>query len=1560
MRVSGLCRVVLSSVRFLALAFAFVTVALVNGCGGATGSAPAGGSSSASAPSVSSISPATLKAGSSAVTLTVTGTGFLQTSIIQVGTTAETTTYISSTQLSATVPAAQLTTGAQLAVGVSNGSTAAEAARPINLEVDNPTPVIGSVAPASEIVGATAAVITVTGTGFVPATVINVNGSARTTTFISSTQVSVALAADDVAAATSLSLTAVNPAPAGGTSAAATVAVTMANPAPAITSISPSSELVGASSPVIAVTGTGFTSSTVIDVNGTPHTTTLVGATQVSFRLSAADVTSAGSRAITAVNPAPGGGNSAAVPFTINNPPIGNIQLSPASLRAGGTTPAVITVTGDRFVTSSVVQVNGVARTTTYVNGNTLTFAATVADQASGATLSVTVLNPAPGGGTSAAATLSVLQAGLSISTVLPNSFIARSSDTSISVQGIGFTTQSVVEWNGAALSTRWASDFLLYAVVPAADLIATGTAGVTVNTPGANPSLSNSVAVTITNAPPVTLSSISPNAGPINTPAAITLSGSGFTADSTVNLDGSPIATTFVSSNQLTVNLPAATFAIPGNSGFTVTTSGSGGGTSAEQVYTAYIQMPNNDMAYNPADGLLYVSVPASSVGVGGNSIIAMDPTTGNIVRQIWVGSNPNKLAISTDGSQIFVGLDGAAAVAQVDLSKGKVVNQFSLGGGEGVYNPPYTAEYLAAVPGLPNSVAVAVAGSFSGGAGVTIFDSGVARAKSSSGVSYGPLSFGSPASTLYMANSSNSQSAIEQLSVDATGISAAVGVGSNLSSAVTDMQYDNGRLYLNTGGVLSASNGGLFGSFYSTATDVASGPIVSDSTLGRAFIAETSFSYANSLLVFDESTFNQVGSIPVNGVGVVGYSTTFRKLVRWGQNGLAVNTYRTSFADTSQIFIFQSPLVKDVSSSPADLSVSLTAPANATTGAAVSWVATVKNLGPNIGQGTALVMNLDPSLTINSVTASQGTCGAGAAFACDLGNLASGASATVTVSAILGTSGTVEGTANVSSTSYDPVLANDQATSTTTVTGGLYGATPSVSAISPNLVQAGTSDFTLTVTGAGFNPSSTVYLDAMALGTTYVSGTQLTATVSATAIANYGYALVTVSNPLPGGGLSPMLPLTIYGLVNVPASALVFDPYAQLLWATIPSTATNLTGNTVVSIDPVTSKVGTPIPVGSEPNTMAETSNGNYLYVGLGGADSLARFDLLHQSLINTIPLTLTSGGATNSVAATSLVAMPGSDTTLGIGTASTWNLFGIFDLSGSTGSFRPNLSAIYSGVNPVFADPSHVYAFDSETSAAEFYRYNVDANGLTLVDGTTLNGLGQLSGGSQLPSSLVYGYGGGIVNPLTTPPSQVATMTAPDFYQAGISTRGVGIAADPSLQKEFLMAENDAGTLAWALTRYNLDTYLGEGLLVMPSTLRSASGYWTMLRWGQDGLALLVSSQDYVSGHSTASIMLLRGPFVAPQILSASSAASLSSSSLSKLGHGSGNTILTLTGANLQAGIAVTWNGSYRTTTIVDATHITVAIPASDLANAGTATLVATNPGASSSNGLQITIQ
>ncbi len=67
-----------------------------------------------------------------------------------------------------------------------------------------------------------------------------------------------------------------------------------------------------------------------------------------------------------------------------------------------------------------------------------------------------------------------------------------------------------------------------------------------------------------------------------------------------------------------------------------------------------------------------------------------------------------------------------------------------------------------------------------------------------------------------------------------------------------------------------------------------------------------------------------------------------------------------------------------------------------------------------------------------------------------------------------------------------------------------------------------------------------------------------------------------------------------------------------------------------------------------------------------------------------------------------------------------------------------------------------------------------------------------------------------------------------------------------------------------------------------------------------------------------------------------------------------------LLTLKGTNFLPGVAVTWNGNYRSTTVVSPTQLTVAIPSTDLTAAGTASLVATNPGAALSGPLTISVQ
>ncbi len=186
-----------------------------------------------------------------------------------------------------------------------------------------------------------------------------------------------------------------------------TVQLTAVNPKPTITSISPNSANAGGAGFTLTVNGTNFLDSSVVNWNGSPRATTFVSATQITATINAADIAKGGTFKVTVTNPAPGGGTSAASNLVVDNPVPTLTSISPSSATHGG--PAfTLTATGTNYVSSSVIEWNGTKLTTKYVSSTTLTATVPVADIKTAGADSVTVFNPTPGGGTSAAKTFTV------------------------------------------------------------------------------------------------------------------------------------------------------------------------------------------------------------------------------------------------------------------------------------------------------------------------------------------------------------------------------------------------------------------------------------------------------------------------------------------------------------------------------------------------------------------------------------------------------------------------------------------------------------------------------------------------------------------------------------------------------------------------------------------------------------------------------------------------------------------------------------------------------------------------------------------------------------------------------------------------------------------------------------------------------------------------------------------------------------------------------------------------------------------------------------------------
>ena len=86
-----------------------------------------------------------------------------------------------------------------------------------------------------------------------------------------------------------------------------------------------------------------------------------------------------------------------------------------------------------------------------------------------------------------------------------------------------------------------------------------------------------------------------------------------------------------------------------------------------------------------------------------------------------------------------------------------------------------------------------------------------------------------------------------------------------------------------------------------------------------------------------------------------------------------------------------------------------------------------------------------------------------------------------------------------------------------------------PVATSLSPSSVMAGSGQTTLTVNGSAFVSSSIVRWNGAPRATTFVSGTQLRATILPSDLSTRGTAQVTVFTGTPGGGTAAALPFTI-----------------------------------------------------------------------------------------------------------------------------------------------------------------------------------------------------------------------------------------------------------------------------------------------------------------------------------------------------------------------------------------------------------------------------------------------
>ena len=524
--------------------------------GGPSATSPADVYTYETVPTVSAVSPAAGPLAGGTV-VTVTGTGFVTgaTSVaFGAGSPSTTVSVTSTTTLTATAPAAPAGPVDILVTTAGGNSTAG----PPDVFSYDPVPAVGSVAPAAgPLAGGTA--FTLTGSGFVAGTTVAF-GSTPATSVVPGGGGTTLAGLTPAHAVGTVYVTVTTP---GGSSSTGPASQFAYQVTPAVTGLSPAAGPLAGSTPV-TVTGSGFVAgATTVSFGGVPATG--VSCTSASACAVTAPAGPAGTVDVTVTTP--GGTSATGSPdrYTYDAAPAVTALAPTAGPVAGGT---VVTVTGTAFVAGATVSFGSTPSAVVTVTNATTLQATAPAASAGGA--AVTVTTP---GGTSPTGPADIYSYDPvpSITGVSPAAG-PLAGGTVVTVSGSGFVAGVAVSFGATpASSITVTSGTVLSATAPAG----TGTVDITAASPGGTSATSGADLFTYDATPTVT--AIAPTSGPVAGGTAVTVTGSGFVAGTTVDF-GAAVATgvTVTTSTSLVATTPTAT------AGAVAVTVANPGGTSA------------------------------------------------------------------------------------------------------------------------------------------------------------------------------------------------------------------------------------------------------------------------------------------------------------------------------------------------------------------------------------------------------------------------------------------------------------------------------------------------------------------------------------------------------------------------------------------------------------------------------------------------------------------------------------------------------------------------------------------------------------------------------------------------------------------------------------------------------------------------------------------------------------------------------------------------------------------------------------------------------------------
>lgn len=237
-----------------------------------------------------------------------------------------------------------------------------------------------------------------------------------------------------------------------------------------------------------------------------------------------------------------------------------------------------------------------------------------------------------------------------SITSLSPSASTAGAQAQTLAIQGTNFLASSTVTYNGQAHTVTFVSSTQMTISLSASDQSTAGNYPVVVTNPSPGGGQSSASNFTVNNPQP-SMNSLSPSvitAG--SSDMLITIVGTSFVAQSTVNLNGSPVPTVFSSSTQLSATISATSLTSSGIRKMSVTNPTPGGGESASLNLVVTEPLPAG------ISGPLILSIPPSAA-------LAGKPLQYQVIAS---SANPSALVFSLSAGPAGMSVNGTSGLLQ------------------------------------------------------------------------------------------------------------------------------------------------------------------------------------------------------------------------------------------------------------------------------------------------------------------------------------------------------------------------------------------------------------------------------------------------------------------------------------------------------------------------------------------------------------------------------------------------------------------------------------------------------------------------------------------------------------------------------------------------------------------------------------------------------------------------------------------------------------------------------------------------------------------------------